>query len=320
MLETSARLLRLLSLLQSRRDWTGSELAARLEVTTRTVRNDVSRLRRLDYPIEARPGVDGGYRLGAGGALPPLLLDDDEAVAIAIGLRSAVAGPVTGIEETSLRALTKLRNVLPSRLRRRVDAFTSHTLASGARGPLVDPGVLTVIAGACQNHERLRFEYQVPAGAVERRSVEPYRLINSRQRWYLMAWDLERDGWWNFRVDRIRPRTPLGPRFAPRPLPPDPEVAERVARDISESRWHFRAKVFVHASAEYVRDTVRIPVDVEPLSPDRCVFMPGADDPEMLAIYLGLLGVDFEVVDSPELAQALRTIGERYLRAADGQP
>jgi predicted DNA-binding transcriptional regulator YafY len=215
MLETSARLLRLLSFLQSRRDWTGSELAARLGVTTRTVRNDVARLRRLDYPIEARPGVDGGYRLGAGGVLPPLLLDDDEAVAIAIGLCSAVAGSITGIEETSLRALTKLRHVLPSRLRHRVDAFSSHTLTSAARGPLVDPAVLTVIASACQNHERLRFDYQVPAGAAERRSVEPHRLINSRQRWYLLAWDLERDGWWNFRVDRMRPRTPLAPVSCP---------------------------------------------------------------------------------------------------------
>lgn len=321
MLETSTRLLRLLSLLQARRDWTGPELAARLEVTTRTVRNDVARLRRLDYPIEARPGVDGGYRLGAGGVLPPLLLDDDEAVAIAIGLRSAVAGPITGIEETSLRALTKLRQVLPSRLQRRVDAFSSHTLASASRGPLVDPGVLTVIASACQNQELLRFDYQEPAGAAECRSVEPYRLINSRQRWYLMAWDPERGDWWNFRVDRMQPRMPLGPPFAPRPLPPDPEVAERVARDVSESMCHFRAKVVVHASAQYVRDTVRIPVDVEPLGPDRCVFEPGAEDPEMMAIYLGLLGVDFEIVDSPELVQALRTLGERFVRAtSDAQP
>jgi predicted DNA-binding transcriptional regulator YafY len=321
MLETSARLLRLLSLLQARRDWTGPELAARLEVTPRTVRNDVARLRLLDYPIEARPGIGGGYRLGVGGVLPPLLLDDDEAVAISIALRSVAAGSVAGIEETSLRALTKLRQILPSRLRRRVDAFGSHTLAYASRGPLVDPGALTVIASACQNHERLRFDYQGPAGAAERRSVEPYRLINSRQRWYLMAWDLERDDWQNFRVDRMQPRTPPGPRFAPRPLPPDREVTERVARSVSESTWHFRARVIVHAPAEYVRGTVRIPVDVEPLSADRCAFEPGSDDAEMLALYLGLLGVDFEIVDSPELVRALRTLGERYLRAvANTQP
>ena len=320
MLETSARLLRLLSLLQSRRDWTGPELAARLEVTPRTVRNDVARLRRLDYPIEARPGVDGGYRLGVGGVLPPLLLDDDEAVAIVIGLRSAVAGSIAGIEESSLRALTKLRQVLPSRLRRRVDAFSSHTLAAASRGPRIDADVLAVIASACQNHELLRFDYQEEAESVGRRSVEPYRLINSRQRWYLMAWDLERAGWWNFRVDRMRPRTPPGPRFAPRPLPPDPDVAERVGRDVTESTWHFRAKVIVHASAQYVRRTVRIPVDVEPLSADRCAFVPGADDPEMLAIYLGLLGVDFEIVESPELVHAVRTLGERYLRATADAP
>lgn len=315
MLETSARLLRLLSLLQARRDWTGPELAADLGVSTRTVRKDVARLRRLDYPIEARPGVDGGYRLGAGGALPPLLLDDDEAVAIAIGLRSAVAGPIAGIEESSLRALTKLRQVLPSRLHRRVDAFHAYTLAAVSRGPRVDPGVLTLIAGACQDHERLRFDYRAATGAIERRTVEPYRLVNSRQRWYLMAWDLERDDWWNFRVDRLQPKTPAGPRFKPRSLPPDHDVAERVARDVSEAMWQFRARVIVHASAEYVRDTVRIPVDVEPMGPDRCLFVPGADDPEMMAIYLGLLGVDFEIVDSPELVRAVRLLGERLRRA-----
>jgi predicted DNA-binding transcriptional regulator YafY len=176
--------------------------------------------------------------------------------------------------------------------------------------------VLTLIASACQNHELLRFDYQEHPGADQRRLVEPYRLVNSRQRWYLMAWDLGRNGWWNFRVDRMQPRTPPGPRFAPRPLPPGATIAERVGRDAGESMWHFRAKVIVHASAQYVRNTIRIPVDVEPLGADRCVFEPGADDPDMMAIYLGLLGVDFEVVDSPELAQALRTIGERYVRAA----
>ncbi|MEU6189588.1 YafY family protein [Nocardia sp. NPDC047038] len=315
MFETSARLLRLLSLLQARRDWTGPELAARLEVTVRTVRNDVDRLRRLGYPVEARPGVDGGYRLGVGGALPPLLLDDDEAVAIAIGMRSAAAGSIAGIEETSLRALTKLQQILPSRLRRRVDAFGSHTLALPPRGPLVDPDALTVIADACRDHERLRFDYQTHSGAAGRRSVEPYRLINDRQRWYLMAWDLDRVDWRTFRVDRMRPRTPTGPRFTPRPLPPDHEITARVARGIGESTWRFRARVIVHAPADHVRSRLPIPVDVEPLSEDRCAFEPGSDHPEMLALYLGLLGADFEIVDSPELVRTLRTISERYQRA-----
>ena len=205
MLETSARLLRLLSLLQARRDWTSAELAARLGVTTRTIRNDVDRLRGLGYPVDARPGVAGGYRLGTGGALPPLLLDDEEAVAVAVGLRTAASGSVAGIEETSVRALAKLQQVLPSRLRRRVSAFQSHALPVPSRGPQVDPDVLTVIASACRDHERLRFDYRAHSGAPSRRSVEPYRLVNDRRRWYLVAWDTDRDAWRTFRVDRIEP-------------------------------------------------------------------------------------------------------------------
>src|SRR5262252_7040557 len=174
---TSARLL-LLSLLQARRDWTGAELAARLGVTNRTIRNDVDRLRGLGYPVDARPGVAGGYRLGTGGALPPLLLDDEEAVAVAIGLRTAASGSIAGIEETSLRALAKLQQVLPPRLRRRVSAFGSYTLPVPSRGPQVDPDVLTVIASACRDHERIRFDYRAHSGAPRRRCVEPYRLVN----------------------------------------------------------------------------------------------------------------------------------------------
>jgi predicted DNA-binding transcriptional regulator YafY len=186
MLETSARLLRLLSLLQARRDWTSTDLAIRLGVTTRTIRNDVARLRGLGYPVEARPGVAGGYRLGAGGALPPLLLDDEEAVAVAVGLRTAAGGSVAGIEEASVRALAKLQQVLPSRLRRRVSAFQSYALPVPSPGPRVDPEVLTVIAGACRDHERLRFDYRAHSGAVSRRSVEPYRRAHRRapSRWH----------------------------------------------------------------------------------------------------------------------------------------
>src|SRR5262245_2199983 len=199
MLETSARLLRLLSLLQTRRDWTSAELAARLDVTTRTVRNDVDRLRRLGYPVDARLGVAGGYRLGTGGALPPLLLDDDEAVAVAIGLRTAASGSIAGIEETSVRALAKLQPVLPSRFRHRVSAFQRYTLPMPSSEPRVDPDVLTVIAGACRDHERLRFDYRTHSGATGPRSVEPYRLVNDRRRWYLVAWDMDRDDWRTFR-------------------------------------------------------------------------------------------------------------------------
>src|SRR5215470_10660853 len=172
MLETSARLVRLLSLLQTRRDWTGTELATRLGVTTRTIRHDVDRLRGLGYRVDARPGVAGGYRLGTGGALP-LLLDDEEAVAVALGLRTAAGGSVAGIEEASVRALAKLQQMLPSRLRRRVSAFQSHALPVPSRGPQVDPDVLTVIASACRDHERLRFDYRAHSGAASRRTVEP---------------------------------------------------------------------------------------------------------------------------------------------------
>ncbi|MFE3756183.1 helix-turn-helix transcriptional regulator [Nocardia tengchongensis] len=314
MLETSARLLRLLSLLQSRRDWTGAELAARLDVTGRTIRKDMDRLRELGYPVEARPGVDGGYRLGRGAALPPLLLDDDEAVAIVIGLRTAASGSILGIEETSLRALTKLQQILPSRLRHRVSAF-QHALPVPLRGPRVSPDVLTAIAAACRDHERLRFDYHTHAGASARRTVEPYRLVNHRQRWYLLAWDLDRADWRTFRVDRMDPRTPAGPRFTPRALPPDPDIAAFVERGIGTATWRFRARVIVHAPAAHVRARLPIALDIEELDDNRCAFEPGSDHPEMLALYLGLLDADFDIVDSPELVTALRTLIDRYQRA-----
>jgi predicted DNA-binding transcriptional regulator YafY len=317
MLETSARLLRLLSLLQARRDWTSTELAARLGVTTRTVRNDVDRLRGLGYPVDARPGVAGGYRLGTGGALPPLLLDDDEAVAVAVGLRTAASGSIAGIEETSVRALAKLQQVLPSRLRRRVSALQSYALPVPSRGPQVDPNVLTLIASACRDHERLRFDYRAHSGAASRRSVEPYRLVNDQRRWYLVAWDVDRDDWRTFRADRIEPRPPAGPRFTPRPLPPDEEIAAQVARGVGEATWRYRARVIVHAPAAYVRAQLPIPVAVEPLGEDRCAFEPGSDHPEMLALYLGMLDADFTIVDSPDLVAALRTLTSRYQRAID---
>ncbi|GAA2308355.1 YafY family protein [Nonomuraea roseoviolacea subsp. roseoviolacea] len=312
MLETSARLLRLLSLLQAQRDWTSTELAARLGVTTRTIRNDIGRLRELGYPVDARPGVAGGYRLGQGGALPPLLLDDEEAVAVAVGLRTAANGSIAGIEETSVRALAKLQQVLPARLRRQVSALQSYALPMPSRGPRVDPDVLTLIASACRDHERLRFDYRPHSGAAGRRSVEPYRLVNDRRRW-----DLDRDDWRTFRVDRIEPRTPTGPRFTPRALPPDQKITAQVARGVGEATWRYRARVIVHAPAAHVRDRLPIPIEVESLGEDRCAFEPGSDHPEMLALYLGLLGADFTIVDAPELVDALRSLTERYQRAID---
>ena len=317
MLETSARLLRLLSLLQARRDWTSTELADQLGVTTRTVRNDIQRLRGLGYPVDARPGVTGGYRLGTHGALPPLLLDDDEAVAVAIGLRTAASGSIEGIEETSIRALAKLQQILPARLRHRISAFQSSTLPMPARGPRVDPDVLTLIASACRDHERLTFDYRTHAGTASRRTVEPYRLVNDRRRWYLVAWDRERDDWRTFRVDRMTPLTPTGPRFTPRELPPDHQIAARVARGVGEATWHYRARVIVHAPAAHVRERLPIPVDVQPLGEQRSAFQPGSDNPELLALYLGMLDADFTIMDAPELVEALRKLVKRYQRAID---
>jgi predicted DNA-binding transcriptional regulator YafY len=278
-------------------------------------------LRALGYPVEARPGVAGGYRLGAGGSLPPLLLDDEEAVAVAIGLRTAASGSVAGIEETSVRALAKLQRVLPSRLRHRVSAFGSHILPAPGSGPQVDMDLLTAITGACRDHERLRFDYRSHSGTASRRTVEPYRLLNDRRRWYLAAWDVDRDDWRTFRVDRIELRTPTGPRFTPRPPPPDDELAADLARGVAEATWRYRAQVVVHAPAAYVRARLPIPMEVRALGDDRCTFEPGSDHPQMLALYLGLLDADFEIIDSPELADALRALAARYQRAADaGQP
>src|ERR687896_1583847 len=216
---TSSRLLTLLSLLQARRDWPGGELADRLEVSSRTTRRDVERLRELGYPVESLTGPAGGYRLRAGAAMPPLLLDDDEAIAIAVGLRTAARASVTGIEESAVRALVKLEQVLPSHLRRRVRALGSATIAPSPEGPTIDPRHLTVIAAACRDSECLRFGYRDREGADTRREVEPNSLVNLGRRWYLVAWDRNRDDWRTFRVDRLARPASTGVRFAPRELP-----------------------------------------------------------------------------------------------------
>jgi len=314
MLQTSARLLRLLSLLQARADWSGPALADRLGVTTRTVRNDVERLRSLGYPVHGTPGVGGGYRLGAGAALPPLLLDDDEAVAVAVGLHTAAAGGVTGIQETSVQALAKLEQVLPSRLRHRVVAVQASTVEIPVPGPTVDAGVLTAIAGACRDHQRLRFDYRDHDGSASIRSVEPHRLVHDRGRWYLVAWDTDRRDWRTFRADRIEPRTPTGPRFAPRD-PPDGDVATYLLRGVGSATWRFRTRVTVHAAAALVAGRVPPAVVVEAVDEHTCVVHAGADTPQMLAVYLGMLDLDFEVGDPPELVEQLRALAERYRRA-----
>ncbi|MEU9829308.1 helix-turn-helix transcriptional regulator [Micromonospora chersina] len=316
MLETAARLLRLLSLLQTPREWTGAELAERLSVSTRTVRNDVDRLRNLGYPVHGSRGAVGGYRLGAGGTLPPLLLDDEEAVAVAIGLRTAAGGTITGVEETSLRALAKLEQVLPARLQRRVDALKRYAVVvpRDDLGPRVDADRLSVLAAACRDHERLRFGYRSHDGSESRREVEPYRLVNWGRRWYLVGFDVERADWRTFRVDRLHPRTPTGPRFIPRDLPE--EAVDQVRRGVSSAAWRYRAQVVVHAPAEQLIEQINAAIGtITPVDDTHCLLDTGADSIEALAVHLGLLGVDFTVTEPAELVELVRTLAGRYHRA-----
>jgi len=314
--DTSARMLRLLSLLQSRRDWSGHELADRLGVSTRTLRSDMTRLRGLGYPVEARPGVAGGYQLGSGAALPPLLLDDEEAVAVAVSLATSAGSSVTGVEDASVRALAKLRQVLPSRLRRRVAAVGASALEVAPVGPTVDPQLLGDLALACRDLVTIRFGYRAHDGTESRRTAEPYRLLHRRGRWYLFAFDLDRVDWRVFRADRVTLRTPAGRRFGPRPLPDEGEIAARVSRGVDQATWHYRARVVVEAPAELVRRRLPVPVEVEPLGPNRCALVVGSDDPASLAMYLGLLGADFTIDDAPELRRAVRALAARLRRAA----
>ena len=318
MLETSARLLRLLSLLQTPREWPGPELADRLGVSTRTIRNDVERLRSLGYPVDATRGAIGGYRLGAGAAMPPLLLDDEEAVAIAVSLRTAAGGAVSGIEETALRALTKLQQVLPNRLSRRVDALQSYTVSvAGRPGPTVDGAILALLAAGCRDRERLRFGYRDHSGTATGRTVEPHRLVNWGRRWYLVAWDLDRNDWRTFRVDRIERPTAVGLRFPERESPGG-DAAAYVRQGSRAAQWKFMARLLVHAPAAVITEKLgQAAESVEILDDERCLLSLGAASPASMAVWLGFLGADFEVLDSPELTAELRILAERYTRAAE---
>ncbi|GAA4674706.1 helix-turn-helix transcriptional regulator [Phytohabitans rumicis] len=314
MLETSARLLKLLSLLQNRRDWSGAELAERLGVTPRTVRRDVDRLRGLGYPVHAAAGV-AGYRLGAGAALPPLLLDDEEAVAVAVGLRTAAGGSVAGIEETSVRALAKLEQVLPSRLRHRINALQSVTVPLMPGGVTVDPATLTAIAAACRDNHRLRFDYRQPDGTESVRDAEPYRLVHTGRRWYLVAWDTGRQDWRTFRVDRLTPRTPTGPRFTPRPLPAD--AAAYVSQSVASAPYRYQARILMHAPVEVVAEEASPTAGrLEAVDQRSCILHTGSNSLDELALYVALKGIDFEVLDPPELVEHVQTLAKRLGRAA----
>jgi len=313
---TSARLLRLLSLLQTRKDWPGADLADRLDVSPRTVRRDVERLRELGYPIQATMGTGGGYQLGAGAALPPLLLDDDEAVAVAVGLRTAAQGGVSGIEETSVRALAKLLQVLPSRLRRRVDALGSFTVPMPGAGPTVDSDVLTLVASACRDSERLRFDYESHDGTVSRRTVEPHRLVSQGRRWYLVAWDTVREDWRTFRADRMRPLTPTGPRVPPRD-PPEQGVAAYLAERMNMRMWPHRARVRLAVSAEEAADRgIARYGRIEPVDAHWCVLECAGDSFQVMACYLAMLDVEMEVEEPDELRAEMARLAVRLHRTA----
>jgi predicted DNA-binding transcriptional regulator YafY len=313
---TSSRLLTLLSLLQARRDWPGTELADRLGVSGRTIRRDIERLRDLGYPVESVTGPAGGYQLRAGTAMPPLLLDDDEAIAIAVGLRTAAGASVTGIEETSVRALVKLEQVLPAHLRRRVRALqtSTTTLTFGDGGPQADPQHLTVIAGACRDHERLRFTYRARDDSSTRRQVEPHSLVNAGRRWYLVAWDCGRTDWRTFRLDRMTRPAPAGGRFQPRELPAK-DAAAFVSAGLSSAWSRYEARVTVQAPAEQVRGRRWLGGTVEPIDDRSCLLRTSDDNLDWLAMRVAMVGCEFEVHEPPELVERLREVAGRIERA-----
>lgn len=316
MLETSARLLRLLSLFQQRQDWSGPQLAERLGVTVRTIRRDVDRLRELGYPVHATIGTVGGYRLGAGTKMPPLLLDDEEAVAVAVGLRTAANGSVAGIEETSVRALAKLEQILPSHLRHRVSALNTVTVNANRPTAVVSADLLTTLAAACRDHQRLRIDYRSHDGTESLRLVEPHKLVHAGSRWYLVAFDVDRDDWRTFRVDRSRPWTPAGPRFAPR-TPPDGNIGAYASWALGVERYRYRARFTMHAPADRVAAKVTAEAGlVEAIDERSCTLRSGSDSLDGLALHITLLGFDFTVHEPPELIERFAVLGDRMTRAA----
>ncbi|WP_030914078.1 helix-turn-helix transcriptional regulator [Streptosporangium amethystogenes] len=330
--KTSARLLSLLSLLQARRDWPGALLAERLDISPRTVRRDVDRLRELGYPIVAFKGPDGGYRLDAGTELPPLLFDDEQAVALAIALQIAATTTGAGIEEAAARALNTVRQVMPARLRHRIDALQVTAVERPALRPRpqVDSGVLMALSAAVHAREVLRFDYTPasPPGADDNgaqtppRRVQPHHLVAWGGRWYLLAWDLDREDWRTFRADRITPRTPTGPRFTPRELPGGEVGAFMVGRfrgSEGSGDWPCHGEVILDLPAAVVSRHTRDGV-VEELGPNRCRLVLGSWSWPGLAAAIGGFDADIEVVGPAELKDAFARLAGRYANAATGTP
>ncbi|MEE4024662.1 WYL domain-containing protein [Gordonia sp. PKS22-38] len=317
MADPTARLLGLLALLQTHRECSGTDLADRLGVSTRTIRHDIDRLRELGYPVDATRGAAGGYRLGSGGRLPPLLLDDEEAVAVTVGLRAAVG--IAGVDEAGTRALTKLEQMLPARLRPTIDAIRSsvehgpENTGTDAPDPHVDTSVLQAVAAAIRDVEWLRFDYD-----DQPRLVEPYRLLCWQRRWYLIARDPRADTWTTYRIDRMDLRMPTRRRFDPQPLPGGDYTAFAM-RTIAESGWNVHARLRVDAPAEDVLARINPAVGaVEPIDEHHCVLVTGADSLDTVAVYIGMLMMDFTVESPAELIPRLRLISERYARAVAG--
>lgn len=314
--DTTSRILRLLSLLQTHRDWSGSELTGRLDVSPRTIRRAIDRLRELGYPVHATSGVAGGYRLQAGASMPPLLLDDEEAVAIAVGLRGAAGSSVAGIDEASVRALAKVEQVLPSRLRRRVNALQTYTVPMAAGGPTVEPDTLIVIVQACRDLERLRFDYRSREEADTKRLVEPHRLVSAGRRWYLVACDVDRRDWPTFRVDRLASCVAEGIHFHPRELPAE-DAAAYVARAIASTLTRYQAVVKFNAPLRDLAGKVR-PQDgqLEEIDAGTCLLRTGGDSLEWLAAWIGWFGIDFEIREPVELIDYVRTLAARLQHGA----
>ncbi|MDA0179493.1 WYL domain-containing protein [Solirubrobacter phytolaccae] len=318
---TSSRLLLLLGYLQSQPVWSGPDLVGLLGVTDRTLRKDIERLRGLGYPVDATRGPGGGYRLGRHGQLPPLLLSDDEAVAVAIGLGSAGVAP--GLADASAAAMAKLERTLPDRLQRRVRAIHASTEAgpanTGTNEPEVpvDPDLLAQLAAAISGRDGVRFSYDGTEGPV---TADPYRLVSWRQRWYLVAREQPGREWRVYRVDWMRLRFPGGARFAPAPLEGG-DYAAFVLRDVASTGWKVHARILVDAPAQDVLDRINPAVGVvETVDDGHCVLVTGADTLETVAVWIGMLGIDFHVSEPPELVEHLRVLAQRYARSVPGGP
>lgn len=316
MLTSSSRLLRLLSLLQARRHWAGAELAERLQIHPRTVRRDIDRLRELGYPIEASTGVAGGYAFRPGQVLPPLLLDDDEALAVAIALRTAALGTVSGIEETALRAVVKLEQVMPARLRKRADALRTTILPLDSTGPVIDATLLAALASACRDQFSVSFTYTDIRGTPSERLVDPQGVVHTGSRWYLVAWDRGREDWRTFRLDRIQPPATIGPHFVPRAGPDGGDLKAFVSRSLAVSPYPTQARVVLHAPREAM--ALRVPAAygvLETINEERCLLRCGAHALDHLVYWLLAFDVDFEVLEPVALKERLIRAGERLARS-----